>query len=99
MKVTVIGAGHGGQAIAADLTQRGCQVTLYAHPQHPGGIHAIAKTGGVQCSGLFNAFVALKKITSNIQEALFEAEYIFISLPSYAHEAIFIEKLPFIKPG
>jgi opine dehydrogenase len=96
--VTVIGCGHGGQALAADLSQRGCQVTLYAHPKHPGGIHAIAKARGIQCKGLLKGFTPITKITTDLQTALADSEIIYISLPSYAHEAMFIELLPFIQP-
>lgn len=97
--VTVIGCGHGGQALAADLTQRGCRVTLYAHPQHPGGIHAIKKNRGINCTGFINEFVSIAGVTTNLQHAIAESEYIFIVLPSYANETIFIEMLPYIRTG
>lgn len=98
-KITIIGCGHGGQALAADLSLRGCTVSLYAHPNHPGGINAIAKAKGVTCTGLINGFVPIAKATCDMQTAVTDSEYIFIALPSYTHEAIFMELLPFIKPG
>ncbi len=99
MKVTIIGCGHGGQALAADLSQRGCHVTLYAHPQHPGGFHAIAKTKGIHCTGLINQFVTFAHVTTHLHEAVVNSDYIFIVLPSYAYEATFIEMLPFLQSG
>src|SRR5579862_2032367 len=99
IKISILGCGHGGQAMAADLSKRGCDVTLYAHPTHPGGIHAIAKAGGVMCKGLINEFVPLSKVTTDLQEAVTDSEYIFISVPSFAHETMFIELLPFIQRG
>jgi len=98
--VAVIGCGHGGQTLAADLTQRGCRVTLFAHPEHTGGLNAIIKQKNqIHCKGLINGIVSLHKITTFVPEAIIDSEYIFICLPSYAHEAIFIQLLPFIKPG
>lgn len=99
ISVAVIGCGHGGQALAADLTQRGCRVTLYAHPQHPGGIQAIKEAKGILCKGLINQFVPLTRVTTDLQQAIIDSEYIFIVLPSYAHEAMFMEIMPFVKPG
>lgn len=99
MKVAIIGCGHGGQALAADLTQRDCKVSLYAHPKHLGGYAAIKKAGGILCQGLIQGFTPIAQITTNLQQAVDDCEYIFIVLPSYAHEAMFIELMPFIKPG
>jgi opine dehydrogenase len=83
----VLGCGHGGQALAADLTERGCKVSLYAHPDHPGGINAIANEGGIRCKRTFYTFSSLSGISSDLQEAVEGSQYIFIALPSYAHES------------
>jgi opine dehydrogenase len=99
LKITVIGCGHGGQALSADLSRRGCQVTLYASPKNPGGINAIAKAKGINCTGLINHFVPIFNVTTHMEQAIKESEYIFMVLPSYAHESMFMEMLPFIQPG
>ncbi len=99
LKTAIIGCGHGGQALAADLTRRGCHVTLYAHPDHPGSIQAITNAGGIMCEGLINEFVPLTAVTTNMQQAVSGSDYIFIVVPSFAHEAMFIELLPFLQPG
>lgn len=97
--VTIIGCGHGGQALAADLAERNYNVVLYAHPKHPGGIEAIKQAGGICCSGLINKFVPISLVTTDLQEALAKSKYVILALPSYAHEAMFIELSAFIKPG
>jgi opine dehydrogenase len=99
MKVSIIGCGHGGQALAADLSRRGCEVTLYAPANHPGGIHAIAAAGGIHCSGQINAFVPIAKVTCSIEDTLTDSQYIFITIPSFAYESVFMELLPHIKSG
>src|SRR5579863_10541026 len=94
--ITIIGCGHGGQALAADLSRRGCNVTLYAHPEHPGGIHAIAKAKGIYCKGLINEFIPIANVTTHLPSAVTNSDFIFITLPSYAYESIFIEMLPYL---
>ena len=44
-KITIIGAGNGGFAAAADLTMRGHQVTLFEMPEFADSIREIQKTG------------------------------------------------------
>lgn len=99
IKVAIIGCGHGGQALAADLSHRGLQVTLFAHPKYPSAINAIAKAGGIDCHGKLEGFVPIYKATTNMEEAIQDSQYIFMVLPSFAHEPLFIEVLPFIKSG
>lgn len=99
MIITIIGCGHGGQALAVDLIQKGCEINLYAHPDHPGGLHAIANAKGIESKGLIQGFFPVKLATTNLQLAVEDSQYIFIVLPSYVHEAAFIELLPFLKSG
>lgn len=99
IKMAIIGCGHGGQALAADLTHRGCEVALYAHPNYPSAIRTIASKGGIKCQGLLNGFIPIAKATTDMEEAVTGSQYIFMVLPSYAHEPMFIELLPYIKPG
>lgn len=99
IKVAIIGCGHGGQALAADLSHRGCEVNLFAHRNYPSAIKKIAQAGGIRCQGTLNEFVPIAKATSNIEEAIEGAQYIFMVLPSFAHEPVFIELLPFVNPG
>lgn len=99
IKITIIGCGHGGQALAADLSHRGCQVVLAAHKDYPNAINTIAKAGGLECKGLLKGFIPIHKATDNLKEAVADSEYIFMVLPSFAHEPMFIEILPFLKPG
>ncbi len=99
MNIAVIGAGHGGQALAFDLARRNCNVSLYASSEHPGGIHAVMQQKGIFCKGLINGFQPITNATTDLQEAVEGSEYIFIVLPSYAHEATFKKLLPVLKPG
>lgn len=92
-KICVIGAGNGGLAAAADLTIRGKDVILFELPEFKNSIIDLKKKGGLYLktlpsSGLTGGFARLYKITTDIAEALEEAEIILIVAPAFAHEKI-----------
>lgn len=96
-KITIIGAGHGGQGLAGHLAILGHDVCLYAHPDHTGGLHAIEQYGGVQCTGQINGFGKIARTTTDLTTALNDTQIIFISLPVPAHDAIFKQMIPHLK--
>jgi opine dehydrogenase len=97
---TVIGAGHGGKAMAAHLALMGINVTLYNRTfSH---IELIAKRKGIDLEGgdnLPRGFAHLAKATSDLQEALENAQVIMVVLPSSAHAEIARRAAPFFKDG
>ncbi|MCK4607882.1 MAG: NAD/NADP octopine/nopaline dehydrogenase family protein [Gammaproteobacteria bacterium] len=99
MKTTIIGCGHGGQALAAHLTMNGCDVTLYADESHPGAICEIKKTRQIKCYGKLNGVAEIKNVTTNTKEAVAGAEVIFLVLPTNAHETQFEKILPYLSSG
>lgn len=97
---TVIGAGHGGKAMAAHLALMGFKSTLYNRtPEH---IAAIKELGGLdlvlQESGQRN-FCKLACVTSSISEALEGAQMIMVVVPSSAHADIARVCAPHLKDG
>ena len=70
-KYTVIGAGHGGKAMAAHLALMGLKVTLYNRtPDH---ISVIKKRGGIElesAEGGPHGFGKLANVTADIGEAV-----------------------------
>jgi opine dehydrogenase len=87
---TVIGAGHGGKAMAAHLALMGFSVTLYNRtPEH---IEVIKKRGGIELEsgqeGGPRGFAKLAKVTSDIGEALRRSDVVMVVLPSSAHADI-----------
>lgn len=47
-KITVIGAGNGGMAMAYSLGQMGHDVCIYDSPNFPAQINAVNETGGIE---------------------------------------------------
>ena len=97
---TVIGAGHGGKAMAAHLALKGFPVTLYNRT--PARISAIKELGGLDldgCDGLEHGFGKLRCVTSDMKEALADADMIMVVVPSSAHQDIARTTAPFLKDG
>jgi opine dehydrogenase len=100
MNITVIGAGHGGKAMAAHLGLMGFPTTLYNRT--PDNIAAIKQLKGIDLSsfdGGPKGMGKLKCVTSNIAEALENANLIMVVVPSSAHVDVATACAPYLKDG
>ena len=88
-RYTVIGAGHGGKAMAAHLALMKLKVTLYNRTfDH---ISVIKKRGGIELEGAEggpHGFGKLTNVTSDMGEAVRKAQMIMVVVPSSAHADI-----------
>jgi opine dehydrogenase len=100
MNYTVIGAGHGGKAMAAHLALMGYPVTLFNRTfDH---IEVIKKRGGIDlesAEGGPHGFAQLGLVTSDITEALKDAEMIMVVVPSSAHGDVAKTVAPHLRDG
>lgn len=99
-RFTVIGAGHGGKAMAAHLALMGMPVTLYNRTfDH---ISAIQKRGGIDLESSeprAHGFATLVQVTADMEAALREAEIIMVVVPSSAHADIAKTTAPYLRSG
>jgi opine dehydrogenase len=99
-RYTVIGAGHGGRAMAAHLALMGFDVVLYNRtPDHIEGIKArkgIDLEGG---EGGPRGFAELVLVTSDMKKAVRHAEMLMVVVPSSAHANIASEVAPYLRDG
>ena len=100
VRYLVIGAGHGGKAMAAHLALMGFRVTLYnrtfdhiAILKARGGIDLESHEGGA------HGFAELALVTSDLSEALQEAEVIMVVVPSSAHNDVARSVAPLLRDG
>lgn len=96
-QITVIGAGHGGKAIAADLAIRGFEVRLYNRTfEH---IETIAMRGGIELTleDGQQAFGRLQLITSDMAEALDGTQLIMVVVPASGHSDIAEQCAPYLQ--
>lgn len=99
-RYTVIGAGHGGKAMAAHLATLGCDVTLYNRTAER--IAAIVQRGGIDLEGYPDGphgFGRLKAATSDLEEAVSRAEIVMVVTPSSAHRDIAQGLSPYLRDG
>ena len=98
--VSVLGAGSGGYATAADLTQRSFSVNLYEIPRLAANIEEAKEKGGIYAKGVLKkgeGFVKINKITTDIESALKGAEMIILAIPAFGVEAFADQCIPYIK--
>jgi opine dehydrogenase len=81
--VAVLGAGHGGCAAAADLSNRGYAVRL--HARNAARLAPLRAQGGVEARGVVQGLVAIDLMTTDVAEAVRGADLIMLVVPSVAH--------------
>ena len=85
-KITVIGAGNAGQAMAGHLALMGFEVNLYNRSKDR--IKFIQKKQGIEIIGMINGFGKLNKVTNNIKEAIEDVDVIMVAVPASGHKDI-----------
>jgi opine dehydrogenase len=98
-RFTVIGAGHGGKAMAADLAARGFSVHLYNRSAER--VNEIALRGAIEleyedCTRRLGRLVA---VTSDMAEALDETDVMMIVLPASGHRDVARLCAPHLRDG
>lgn len=86
MHITVLGAGAGGTAVAFDCASHGHTVRLFDFEQFPDNIAAIAEQGGINAVGDISGFGKIAYSGHDIDEALQDAELIYVVGPAYSTE-------------
>jgi len=85
-KISVIGAGAGGLAIAGYLASKSCEVTLYNRSFER--IKPFVDSKEIDLHGEIEGRFKLKTVTDNIVDAVKEAEIIMVVVPAMAHKEI-----------
>lgn len=96
MRYTVIGAGHGGQALAGYLALQGAEVTLYNRTESV--IENIKAYGKIEIQGCLQDEVTNIVTTSDIGEAIRYAEVIMVCIPSHHHAELAMKVRDLLTP-
>ena len=86
MHITVLGAGAGGTAVAFDCAAHGHDVRAFDFAHIPDNIAKIAEQGGIHAEGDMSGFAAIAWSGYDIDEALRDAELIYVVGPAYSTE-------------
>jgi len=95
MKIAVIGAGNGGQAIAGYLGLSGYEVSLYDIDEPK--IKELQCKGGIQLEGRLEGFGSVGCITTDIEKAVKGAQIIMVTTVANAHRAVAKSIAPYIE--
>jgi opine dehydrogenase len=101
LNFAVIGAGHGGKAMAAHLALMGFTVSLYNRTASH--VEVIKKRGGIELAdggeSAPRGFGKLARVTSDMGDAIRNVEVIMVVLPSSAHAEIAAAMSTHLKSG
>lgn len=99
LQIAVIGAGHGGKAMAAEMAVRGYIVRLYNRSYEH--IEDIAARGGIEVTleDGEQEFGAIRYVTSDIAFALAGAKLVMVVVPASAHRDIALACAPHLHDG
>ncbi len=82
----VVGAGHGGLAMAGHLGIMGFPVRIYNRTDE--NLHAVRWHGGIKVTGEVEGFGPIQVATSTMSEAIAGADVIMVVLPATAHRFV-----------
>jgi len=87
LKVSIVGAGPAGFALAADLESRGTNVLIYSHPSHLGHAKHVVERGCLKASGEMDGLTNLP-VTLDMGEVVHFSKIIILTVPSTGQETI-----------
>ena len=95
LKICVLGAGHGGLAMAGHLGINGFKVNLYNRGRKR--IRAVIQRKGIQVEGEVKGFGKIELASTNINECLKDVDVLMVAVPANAHRYIAQTCAPFLK--
>ncbi|MEW5920359.1 MAG: NAD/NADP octopine/nopaline dehydrogenase family protein [Bacillota bacterium] len=106
-KIAILGAGNAGQALAADCKLANKEVRLFDYDEYYSNIAPIMKTKKIELYGperngknfKRNGIAQLDVITTNLSEAVKDADIIAISIRALGYERLFRDLIPFLEDG
>lgn len=95
LRFCVIGAGHGGMAMAAHLGLMGFPVNLYNRTDE--NLAGVRWHGGINLTGEVEGFGPVRLATSNLSDALADADVVMIVTPANAHAPLAKAMVPYLR--
>jgi len=85
--ISILGGGHGAHTMAADLKLRGHDIVMYEMPHFERNVRKVLETKEIEIFGNIpvEGIAKLNNVTTDINVAIKDAEYIFIVVPANAH--------------
>ena len=96
-KIAVLGAGHGGLAMAGHLALNGFSVNIYSRSEER--LWGIKSTGRIVLEGEVEGEGFLNLVTNDIEKAIEDVELIMAVVPATAHRYLAEECAPYLQDG
>ncbi len=96
-KYAVIGAGHGGMAVAGYLALNGFEVKIYNRSEER--LWGIKSRKGISLEGEVVGFGKLALASTDIKEVIEDADIIMVVIPTTGHEFVAKQCAPYLKDG
>ena len=97
-RVSILGAGNGGCAMAASLASRGIPCTLFDLPRFDAVLAPIRESGVLRLTGaLGDHTVPAPAITTDVRVALESADVLVVAVPAFAQEVFAEACAPFLR--
>ena len=97
LTVAVIGAGNGGQAVAAYLSMLGHEVRLYDINREK--VEQLRQLGGITLQGRIEGFGRVACFTDNMAEAVAGAQMVMVTTVANAHADVARSMAPWVEEG
>lgn len=97
--IAILGAGHGGLALAGYLSRQGHRISLWN--RSPERIDRVSALGGVALTlpGAEEVFCPVHLATSDLRAALDGVQHVLIALPACAHSGLARACAPYLRDG
>lgn len=96
-RVAVLGAGNGGQALAAALALKGCEVRLWNRSEDR--LLGLRARGSIRLTGALDGEAPIHSVTSRLEEAVECADLLFVASTADAHAPIASQLAPLLRDG
>lgn len=98
-KIAVIGGGNGAHAASADLSLRGFEVRMCEDERFASKMKKVFDTKTIEVKGVCNGEAHLSMVTTDIQEAVTDADVILVAVPAFAHKTYAQKLAQVVQPG
>ena len=88
MRVTVLGSGNGGMAIAYDWAAHGHEVRFCGTVEFTHTVTDVADAGGITSTGVLEGFAPIKYSGTDIHWAVSHADVVFVAGPAFSIEPL-----------
>src|SRR4051812_385048 len=95
--IAVIGGGHAGHCMAADLALAGREVLFCAHPGHHAAFDASRALDQIELTGYGRTGIARPRFTDDLAATLRECRLLNILLPAIRHAELFEALIPHLR--